>query len=84
MTEWTVVTVIVVLAGLIATIIKPIIKLNGTLTRLGESVDALEKNISGLTSRNSETHEKLWGKLEAQERALGGHETRIQILERKK
>ena len=48
MTEWTVVTVIAVLAGLLGAIIKPIIRLNTTLTKLTESVNALEKNIAAM------------------------------------
>ncbi len=47
--EWTVVTVIVVLVGLIASVAKPLLSLNATITRLNESVNSLEKNIAGLT-----------------------------------
>lgn len=84
MTEWTVVTVIVVLTGLIGAILKPIIDLNGSITRLNESVSVLEKNIAGLTDRNSESHDKLWHKCDEHDGKLNQHETRLQILERNK
>ena len=41
MSEWTVVTVITVLVGLMVSVIKPVLKLNASLTRLNESVDSL-------------------------------------------
>jgi len=84
MTEWTVVTVIVVLVGLVAAIVKPLINLNTVITRLSTVVDTLEKNVSGLTEKNSEAHGKLWGKLEEQDDKIGNHETRIQIIEKQK
>ena len=84
MSEWTVVTVIVVLTGLIGAIIKPIINLNTSITRLNESVSSLEKNIAGLNDRNSESHDKLWRRCGEHDEKLNQHETRLQILEREK
>jgi predicted nucleic acid-binding Zn-ribbon protein len=81
MTEWTVVTVIAVLAGLLGAIIKPIIRLNTTLTKLTESVNALEKNIAAMNDKNGEAHEKLWRKSDEHEQRLSRHETRLGILE---
>ena len=43
MTEWQVVGVIVVLLGLAATVIKPIVTLNASITRLTELCSFLEK-----------------------------------------
>ncbi|HHU21910.1 MAG TPA: hypothetical protein GXZ52_00595 [Clostridiales bacterium] len=83
MDEWTVVTVIAVLAGLMTSVIKPIINLNGSIIRLTETVNTLQKNIAGLTSKNDETHEKLWRKNEEQDIKLNQHETRLQIVERR-
>ena len=82
MSEWTIVTVIVVLTGLMGAILKPIINLNSSITRLNESVSSLEKNIAGLTDRNSESHDKLWRKCDEHDDMLNSHETRLQILER--
>lgn len=79
--EWTVVTVIVVLVGLIAAVVKPLLSLNATITRLTESVNSLEKNIAGLTEKNDDSHDKLWEKNSAMDEKLNNHETRLQIIE---
>lgn len=84
MSEWTVVSVIVTLVGLGAAVIKPLISLNGTITRLTEVVRRLEENMAELTEKNSRSHEKLWERVDEHEDALGRHETRLAILERGK
>ena len=81
MSEWTVVTVIVVMVGLIASILKPLISLNSTMTRLTEAVDRLEQNMESLTGRNSESHARLWRKSEEHEERLNDHETRLKMIE---
>ncbi|MGI5935752.1 MAG: hypothetical protein ACOX7I_02955 [Oscillospiraceae bacterium] len=83
MEEWTVVTVIAVLVGLMTSVVKPIINLNGSIIRLTETVNTLQKNIAGLAAKNSETHEKLWKKNDEQDMRLNQHETRLQIMERR-
>lgn len=81
MSEWTIVTVIATLVGLLASVVRPLMDLNATITRLTEVVNELEKNISGLSARNSESHGRLWGKAEEHEEILNRHETRLQLLE---
>ncbi len=83
MNEWTVVTVIVTLLGLGAAVIRPLIGLNGTITRLTAAVNVLEKNISGLAAKNSESHAKLWERVEEHEDILNSHETRLTVIENK-
>ena len=41
--EWTVVTVIIALAGLMATVGAPVIKLNGTIVKLNATIITLDK-----------------------------------------
>lgn len=82
MSEWTIVTVIATLVGLLATVVRPLMDLNATITRLTEVVNTLEKNIAGLSAKNSEAHGRLWEKTEAQDETLGRHETRLLLLER--
>ena len=82
MNEWTVVTVIVALAGLLAMILKPLLGLNSVITRLTESVETLEEKLDGLTDKNTESHMRLWQKCREQDERLGGHETRLQIIEK--
>ncbi|HBR09253.1 MAG TPA: hypothetical protein DD735_10240 [Clostridiales bacterium] len=79
--EWTVVTVIVVLAGLIASVVKPVLSLNSTITRLTESVNFLEKNIAGLIEKNDESHNRLWEKDSMLDERMNNHETRLMIIE---
>lgn len=70
MTEWTIVTVIIALVGLLAAVIKPILKLNATITRLTESVDTLEKQLSQIIGKNSESHARIWKHVDEQEKRL--------------
>ncbi|MEF9971076.1 MAG: DUF948 domain-containing protein [Oscillospiraceae bacterium] len=81
MSEWMVVTVIATLVGLCATVIRPLMSLNSTITRLTEIVKALEKNISGLTEKNSEAHSKLWERVDEHDDVLARHETRLMFIE---
>lgn len=82
MTEWTVVTVLVTLMGMIGVVAKPLLGLNATLTRLIQVVDSLEKNLNALTDHNRQGHERLWRESRAQQQILGDHEKRIAFLER--
>lgn len=81
MNEWTVVTVIVTLVGLGAAVIRPLISLNTSITRLTAIVNELEKSISGLTVKNSEVHGRIWNKLGEHEDTLFSHEARLLIIE---
>ena len=81
MSEWTIVTVIATLVGLLAAVVRPLMDLNATITRLTEVVNTLEKNISGLSAKNSEAHGRLWEKVEEQDETLGRYETRLLLLE---
>lgn len=83
MNEWTVVTVIVVLVGLVAAIVRPLISLNTIITKLSVIVGEVEKNLSGLTDKNCEAHEKIQGKLDEHGETLNDHETRLQLIEHK-
>ncbi len=80
--EWTVVVVIIALAGLMVSILTPAIKLNTSVTKLNTLVDSLNAKLGAMESSNSEAHRRLWAELEGQKRAVGGHETRITLLEK--
>ena len=83
MNEWMVVTVIATLTGICASVIRPLISLNGTITRLTAAVNVLEKNISGLAAKNRESHAKIWEKVEEHDDVLNSHETRLVLIENK-
>ena len=83
MNEWTVVTVIVVLSGLVISFVKPLISLNGTLTRLTEAVRVLERELASIYGKNAEAHARLWKKEQEQDAALQDHEMRISRMEQR-
>lgn len=66
MTEWAVVGVLVSLAGLFATVAKPMITLNKTLTELTITVKGLKSDMDGLSIRNTRSHERIWNHSEEQ------------------
>ena len=81
MTEWSVILVIVTLVGLVSAIVTPLIKVNTSATKLVCAVEALEKNLEKIITKNSESHDRLWKHNEAQDRQLANHETRIKVME---
>ena len=81
MTEWGVVLVMISLVGLGTAIVKPILALNTTITRLTSAVEELRGDLAGLTARNSEGHRRLWEHNGKQDARLEEHEGRIVKLE---
>ena len=80
--EWTVVAVIIALAGLMVSVLTPAIKLNTSVTRLSTLVDSLNAKLSTMEGSNSEAHRRIWKELECQKRTVSGQETRIRLLEK--
>lgn len=74
MSEWQVVGVIVVLVGLVASIVKPILSLNGNIVKLNTTLDAL-------MSRNEDEHDTINTRLEKHGQQIDNHEGRIIKLE---
>lgn len=79
--EWTVVTVIVSLVGLLVMVATPIIKLNSTITKLTtqmeifmNSLDEFKMRYSNQLHEFNKTHEDIYGK-------VNNHEKRITVLE---
>ena len=79
--EWTVVTVLITLSGLIIAIMTPLLKLNSNIVRLSASVDVLTGEMEKYTAKNDQSHDKLWKKNEEQDATLDDHEHRLTILE---
>lgn len=78
MTEWGVLGVIITVAGLLATVITPIINLTKSITKLTVVVENLVKDMELQRSSTK----RLWGHIEEQDARLNDHETRIQLLEK--
>lgn len=86
--EWTVVTVLIALIGLGGAIIKPVVSLTQSITKLTVIVDALQNDMNTMISKNSDAHERIWRKNEEHDLALqrhdikiGEHDTRIRAIE---
>lgn len=71
MTEWGVVGVLAALAGLAATLVTPMLKLNTTMTRLVVLVEELSDKLAAMEQEAAAVR----GEVHA-------HETRITVLER--
>lgn len=89
--EWVVVTVIIALAGLFATVGKPVINLNSNIVKLNCSVEALtkhqqeqDKQLAAQAEKASDAHNKIWAHEKEQDNKLNDHEARIQGLEEKR
>ena len=89
MNEWTVVSVIIGIVGLFATVGAPIISLNKNIATLNAEMkrsnarhDKNEKALEKQKSDAHESHQKLWDKNNEQDKLIADHETRIQILEK--
>ena len=81
MTEWTVVTVVIALVGLVGTITGACVRLSNAVQRNTAATEMLTGQLKDFSKENHEAHEKMWSKFDAQDKTLGNHETRIKILE---
>lgn len=89
MNEWGVFGVIVALIGFVVAVITPVIKLNTIITKLSatvdnliKSVDKISNDLDKLTSRNADSHERIFSKLDETGKTLTDHENRIKNLEK--
>ena len=84
MNEWQVVGVIIALIGLVGAIVAPLLRLNGSITKLTITVDQLVKDMDEQHRRSHDAHEKLWDHQNEQDSKITDHEIRITKLEDKK
>lgn len=81
--EWTTVTVIIALVGLGAAVIKPIVSLTQSITKLTVVVERLEWELDEQSEHSRESHKRLWDHNEEQDNRLDDHERRIHDMEHK-
>lgn len=81
--EWTTVTVIIALVGLGAAVIKPIVSLTQSITKLTVVVERLERELDEQSEHSRESHRRLWDHNEEQDNRLDDHERRIHDMEHK-
>lgn len=79
--EWTVVTALVVLAGLTATILKPLLSINTQLTELNATSRHQTKQLTELTKINTQEHQSLQDTLHQHHDRLNDHEFRLNVVE---
>lgn len=80
--EWTTVTVIIALVGLGAAIVKPVVSLTQSITKLTVVVDRLQRDIENVTQGNREDHKRIWKHSDEQDERLNDHERRIHDIEK--
>ena len=88
--EWTVVTVIIAIVGLIGTVAVPLSRNTKAMTSLGEQIKHLtyrmseeEKDLEAFKAKASERHKTIFGELDKHGEQLTDHEHRIKDLEQK-
>lgn len=79
--EWTVVTVLIALLGLMVTVSKPIVDLTRSMTKLTVVSEALHQELLKHEKLSKEEHDKLWKHNDHQDERLEDHEKRIGRLE---
>ena len=87
--EWNVVGVLVTLAGLAAAVGGPVLKLNGSITRLTTLLQAIEHRLDEVelasqARHSQESHRRIWAHSDEQDERLEDHEKRITLLERQR
>ncbi len=89
-TEWTVVTVLIAIVGLIGTVAVPLTKNTKAMTQLSEKINHLvfrmnkdEDELSEFKSKAADKHRLIFEKLSEHQKSLINHEGRIYALERK-
>ena len=87
--EWTVVTVMIAIAGLIGTVALPLTKNTKAMTQLSEKINHLvfrmeqdENNLTEFKNKAADRHAKIFGKLDEHEKTIINHESRIYALEK--
>lgn len=91
MDQWTLVSSLSLLVGLTAAVAGPIVKLNGTISRLSailehvlSRLDKLEGEDEKLRARNEASERMLGNRIDHQDRRLNHCENRLALLEQNK
>lgn len=74
MTEWGVVGVLVVLVGLVAALVKPLIKWNTSLTENTMALRAQTETIKANETRNEKEHSEIWDELDEHDKRISNIE----------
>ena len=78
--SWQVVLALVVIIGLIGVIVKPILKLNTTLTMLDMTIKSLQDQLKSFRGDNDKDHDDIFDRLDEHEDTLIEHDKAISEL----
>ena len=81
MNEWEVFGVITALIAFAVAVVKPIINLTQSITKLTVVVDKLSSDVDTQKKQSITSHEKLWAHNDEQDEKINDHEKRIYALE---
>lgn len=81
--EWTTVTVIISLVGLVAALANPLTRLTRSITTLTVVVDRLQSDMEEQREHSRQSHQRIWEHNEKQDARLENHEGRLRDLEQK-
>lgn len=81
--NWQVVLALVVILGLIVTVVKPILKLNTTLTTLDLTIKSLQEQLKSFRGNNDKDHDEIFERLDEHEDTLIEHDKAITELKMK-
>ena len=81
--EWTTVTVIIALVGLVAALANPLTRLTRSITTLTVVVDRLQADMEEQREHGRQSHQRIWEHNEKQDERLDNHEGRLRDLEQK-
>lgn len=80
---WEILLGLITLVGFGATIVKPIINLTSSITKLDITFSALTDKFKRFDEGNAKSHESLWEYNEKQDETLEEHSLRLHDLDRK-
>ncbi len=90
MSEWTVVTVIIAIVGLVGTVAVPLSKNTKAMTQLSEKINHLvyrmdkdENELDEFKNKAADKHRLIFDRLSEHQKSLINHESRIHALENK-
>lgn len=90
MSEWTVVSVIIAIVGLVGTVAVPLSKNTKAMTQLSEKINHLvyrmdkdESELDEFKTKSADKHRLIFDKLGEHQKSLINHESRIYALENK-
>ena len=69
------------LVGLFFTVGKPVIKLNSSITTLNVKLEHMQTDAATESSRNAESHSRIYKHLEKHDDEIASHDKRIGLLE---